>query len=444
MGTGATTTVSCSVSASRSSNEAASPPRIEASSAATAAGSSTWAGAPTIAWALPAAAMSTAPGTTARAGLGARVGVDDHDGVAGEDRGEVRAVVERRQAADRAIERGDELRLEDLVDGARVQAVEAGQVEGQQLPAVGAHVQLVAVAVEGHGGGAVHGPRRDRLARLQVVAGQRRAGRDPDAIAVARGRRMTGPAGGARWPRRGRARRGRWSPACRGPRTGRCRRPSRTWRGAGGSTRRCSARCRSASPGGTRRPSARGRPRRSASAPARRAGTCAGPSRRRPARSGATGRGGRGGRGPRARGVADRSGRMGVSSIRARNQRDRADVRPRRAVEPRRHEAPPAAWTRRAPPPWRRRLRGRDRAADLRHRPAHRSPPGPAPASSSQASGSRPCSSSASSVRRAAGRSWAKTHTNTAVLTSAISVTPNWDRIASPMPSQSRMLGLSG
>ena len=44
----------------------------------------------------------------------------------------------------------------------------------------------------------------------------------------------------------------------------------------------------------------------------------------------------------------------------------------------------------------------------------------------------------------AAGRSWAKTHRNTAVLTSAIAVTPNWDRIASPIPSQSRMLGLSG
>ena len=57
-------------------------------------------------------------------------------------------------------------------------------------------VQLVPVAVERHGGGAVHGPRRDRLARVQVVAGQLRAGRDPHAVAVAGGRgRRVRPAG---------------------------------------------------------------------------------------------------------------------------------------------------------------------------------------------------------------------------------------------------------
>ena len=63
-----------------------------------------------------------------------------------------------------------------------------------------------------------------------------------------------------------------------------------------GSTRRCRASGRSASPGGTRSPSGRGRPRRSASGTARPAGTSAGPCSRRRARRGATGRAGRGGR----------------------------------------------------------------------------------------------------------------------------------------------------
>ena len=54
--------------------------------------------------------------------------------------------------------------------------------------------------------------------------------------------------------------------------TGPDRRPSRTWRGAGGSTRRSSAIRRTASPGGTPWPSARGRPRRNASGTALRGG----------------------------------------------------------------------------------------------------------------------------------------------------------------------------
>ena len=49
------------------------------------------------------------------------------------------------------------------------------------------------------------------------------------------------------------------------------RRPWRTSRGAGACTRRCRGRCRSASPAGTPWPSARGRPRRSASSRAREA-----------------------------------------------------------------------------------------------------------------------------------------------------------------------------
>ena len=59
------------------------------------------------------------------------------------------------------------------------------------------------------------------------------------------------------------------------------RRPSRTWPGADGSTRRCRGRCRSASPAGTRSRSGRGRPRRSASGPARPGGRCAAPGSRR-------------------------------------------------------------------------------------------------------------------------------------------------------------------
>ena len=84
-------------------------------------------------------------------------------------------------------------------------------------------------------------------------------------------------------------------------------RPSRTWPGAGGSTRRCRGRARSASPGGTRWRSGRGRPRRSASGTARRSRNVRSVRRRRPrGRRGATGRAGRAGR--RARGAARRSG----------------------------------------------------------------------------------------------------------------------------------------
>ena len=75
--------------------------------------------------------------------------------------------------------------------------------------------------------------------------------------------------------------------------------------------------------------------------------------------------------------------------------------------------------------------------ADLGRRPAHRSPPGPAPAASSQASQlAARAPSSAASVRRAAGRSWAKTHRNTAVLSSAISrhAELGADRLADPQP----------
>ena len=62
--------------------------------------------------------------------------------------------------------------------------------------------------------------------------------------------------------------------------------------------------CRSASPGGTRSRSGRGRPRRSASSTARRAGTCAGPARRPRGRRAATGPGGRSARRARRRSVA--------------------------------------------------------------------------------------------------------------------------------------------
>ena len=135
---------------------------------------------------------------------------------------------------------------------------------------------------------------------------------------------------------------------------------------------------------------------------------------------------------------------MGVSSIRARNhaigptsdqdgrsnhagttRRPGVELASAVAVAP----APAPAATGPPPPPTGERT--------ARHR-GHAGLPRP------RRRGSRPCSSSASSDRRAAGRSWAKAHTNTAVLTSAISVTPSWDRIASPIPSQSRMLGLSG
>ena len=64
-------------------------------------------------------------------------------------------------------------------------------------------------------------------------------------------------------------------------------------------------RCRSASPGGTRSPCGRGRPRRSASGRARRAGTSGGPARRRRGRtSEPAGRAGRAGRRPRRRSAA--------------------------------------------------------------------------------------------------------------------------------------------
>ena len=64
---------------------------------------------------------------------------------------------------------------------------------------------------------------------------------------------------------------------------------------------------RSASPAGTRSPSARDRPRRSASAAARPAGTSAGRAPRRRGRGGTRGRAGRGGRRPRCAGARDRS-----------------------------------------------------------------------------------------------------------------------------------------
>ena len=75
--------------------------------------------------------------------------------------------------------------------------------------------------------------------------------------------------------------------------TARCRRPSRTSRGADGSTRRRRAIARTASPGGTRPRSGRGRPRRSASGTARRAGRSAGPSTPTTRTMTATGRAGR-------------------------------------------------------------------------------------------------------------------------------------------------------
>ena len=62
----------------------------------------------------------------------------------------------------------------------------------------------------------------------------------------------------------------------------------------------------------------------------------------------------------------------------------------------------------------------------------------------SHVSGTRPRSSSAAKVRWARGRSWARPHRNAPVFISAISVTPACDVMASPIPSQSEMLGLSG
>ncbi len=133
-----------------------------------------------------------------------------------------------------------------------------------------------------------------------VVDGQRRRSRA--GTTVRPGRESAGPRSGSRRrSRRGRARRpARRSRRPRGdgsmrrgpdrrPEVARgadvvlapqhdARRPSRTSRDAGGSTRRSRAIRRSARPAGTRSRSARGRPRRSASGTAPRAGTCACPS----------------------------------------------------------------------------------------------------------------------------------------------------------------------
>ena len=139
---------------------------------------------------------------------------------------------------------------------------------------------------------------------------------------------------------------------------------------------------------------------------------------------------------------ADRSGRIGVSLIRARShamgpRSDRLDrsnqAGRRRALLLGVRAAPagrPPRRRRQAPPP----------AA----RPGTAWRTGPASTGSSQASGWRPASSSASSARCAPGRSWTSAHRKTAVCITAISVTPGWDVIASPMPSQSSMLGLLG
>ena len=193
------------------------------------------------------------------------------------------------------------------------------------------------------------------------------------------------------------------------------RRPSRTSRGAGASTRRCSARCRSASPAGTRSPSARGRPRRSASGRARRAGTCAGPSRRRRARRGSTGRAGRAGRRPSSR--AGATGRGGSASRRSAPQPgDRPHLRPGRAVEPGRDAAASPAAGRAgrggpagdAPAPRRGRRRAR-RASRARRAPARRS----WPSAVAGAARARPRAPPRASAGRA-GRSWANAHRNTA------------------------------
>ncbi len=96
------------------------------------------------------------------------------------------------------------------------------------------------------------------------------------------------PRGAARWPRPGPGRPGRsWRSPRPVPRA-RCPPPSRTWPGADGSTRRCRATRRSARPAGTPSPSVRGRPRRSASGTAPRAGTCAGRGSPRRGRRGST------------------------------------------------------------------------------------------------------------------------------------------------------------
>ena len=121
-------------------------------------------------------------GATADDGAGRVVDVDDAVVVEHRERGP--AILERGELPDPAVERGELLGPWLFGRIAAPHGVQAGEVERQQLPAVGPDDQQVRLRIDRHGRRARDvGPRHD-LARVQVVADDLVAGRDPQLVAA--------------------------------------------------------------------------------------------------------------------------------------------------------------------------------------------------------------------------------------------------------------------